>query len=69
MDTIQYFLAIESRFKKHLVGQKLGWRFISNTYQVQGKQIRKILILINMEFPNYIGLNGLAASQTTKVNW
>ena len=54
--------------QKHLVGHKLGLRFISNTSQVQGRQIRKILILINMEFPNYIGLYGLAASKTTKVN-
>ena len=57
-----------SRLKKHLAHQKFGLKFISNTSQVQGRQIRKILIFIHMEFPSYIGLYGLAASKTTKAN-
>ena len=56
------------RLKKHLVRQKFGLKSISNTSQVQGRQIRKILIFTHMEFPNYVGLYGLAASKTTKAN-
>lgn len=56
-----------SRLKKHLVRQKFGLEFIF-TSQVQGRQIRKIIIFTHMEFPSYIGLYGLAASKTTKAN-